>query len=773
MAQSHIKLTGGLRDGKSMRNVITQNGHGFVAGQAIRFNREAATGISGDFYTAAIADSALNAEVIGVVESTTENTFDLVYGGEISLAGFDPSFSVTDNDVFFLSGVTAGLLTSIPPSSAGKVIKPVVVRTEGDTGVVTNYVGTVIGGSSVVNLDGIQPVGAIEPYAGSATDVPDGWSLCDGGSLSITEYASLYNRVGRNYGYNVKFTPSTASTITSSIQVGMKIQQGTLTGRITEVNAASNYIVVDVDYLELNTDADGFRVHDFVFSNTIQTKIPNGAGLGAGTFFGSLSGDDDVQPDNEITLGLGTFEITHFRKPDLRNKVAMGTAELGKGTVREADRLYSLGQIGGNFTHTLTEAQMPAHSHSGSGSVSTRTGSVGGSSPFSQNNSSGRERAVQSQTVNITTDIKGEGAGHNNLQPYVAINWIIKTTALASAAVVDSLSLDVPFTGLSDVDMTPANGDVPMYDTSTTPDKFRPYRLLTNYKSDASQIFQIDTSGNLPKVKVGSPPSDNGFSVNLDGIGSGTSKFEVVNNSGTPLFEVQKDSSTSTGMGSIGTGIDTNANLTIGAKGLKFLSSSPVVTKVKDNIAPSGSATDTNLVTEKAVRDAIDVGSSSMYHIASAVGDNGTYQKEIFPNWVSTVTSGTGSSTYTGTGVSVRTVSSGAANNVSMAIDISNGTGADIIISAHFGGMINRDGTGANINYNMEGGDFEILVPAGAGIPDSGISAKRIQGTSFSNVHTFEYWSRHFSVDFRKATALETTRGFGHGRLEYHQAQEG
>ena len=291
MAQSHIKLTGGLRDGKSMRNTITQNGHGFVAGQAIRFNREAATGISGDFYTAAVASSALNAEVIGVVESSTQDTFDLVYGGEISLAGFDPSFSVTDNDVFFLSGVTAGLLTSIPPSTAGRVIKPVVVRTEGDTGVVTNYVGTVIGGSSVVNLDGIQPVGAIEPYAGSATDIPDGWSLCDGGSLSITEYTSLYNRVGRNYGYNVKFTPSTASTITTAIQVGMKIQQGTLTGRITEVNAASNYIVVDVDYLQLNSAADGFRVHDFMFANQITTNIPNGAGLGAGTFFGSISGE--------------------------------------------------------------------------------------------------------------------------------------------------------------------------------------------------------------------------------------------------------------------------------------------------------------------------------------------------------------------------------------------------------------------------------------------------------------------------------------------------
>lgn len=616
MAQSHIKLTGGLRDGKSLRNTITLNGHGFSAGQAIRFNREAATGISGDFYTPALANNAMNAEVIGVIESTTENTFELVYGGEISLASFHSEYTITDNDVFFLSGVTSGLLTETPPTNAGRVIKPVVVRTDGNTGVVTNYVGTVIGGSSVVNLDGIQPVGAIEPYAGSATDIPDGWSLCDGGSLSITDFASLYNRVGRNYGYNIKFSPSTASTITTAIQVGMKIQQGQLTGRITEVNAASNYIMVDVDYLELTTN--GFDVHSFVFSNTLQTTIPNTTGLSQ-SFFGSLTGDGDVQPDSEISLGIGIVEITHFRKPDLRGKTAIGTADLSSGTVLATDREFKLGQIGGEYEHQLTIAEMPSHDHDYIARLREAA-----SGPISLD-----DRIPEDSTKTSKT---GGDQAHNNVQPYVSINWIIKTTALASAAVVDSLSIAIPLTGLTDVDILPTNGDVPMYDPSTTPDKFRSYRLLTNYKSDASQIFQIDTSGTLPKVKVGSPASDNGFSVNLDGVGSGTSKFEVLNSSGTPLFEVQKDSSTSTGVGSIGTGIDTNANLTIGAKGLKFLSSSPIITSVKDTVAAAGFATDTNLVTEKAVREAVAAGTET-YFLTQNRNSVGTSTQTSTPSW--------------------------------------------------------------------------------------------------------------------------------------------
>ena len=738
MAQSHIKLTGGLRDGKSMRNVITQSNHGFVAGQAIRFNREAATGISGDFYTAALADSALNAEVIGIVESTTTNTFDIVYGGEISIAGFDPSFAVGDNDVFFLSGVTAGLLTPNPPSTAGRVIKPVLVRTESNTGVVTNYVGTVIGGSSVVNLDSIQPVGAIEPYAGSATDIPEGWSLCDGGSLSITDFASLYNRVGRNYGYNIKFTPSVAGTITSAIQVGMKIQQGQLTGRITEVNAASNYIVVDVDYLKLTTN--GFETHDSVFSNGSTITIPTITNLSQ-TFFGSIVGTDDVQPTNEINLGLGSgsteVPITHFRKPDLRGKVAIGTAALGKGTVQTADRDFKLGQVGGDFKHQLTEDELPSHQHTDNDGGGDRKAS-GGNSGYAVSGTS------------LSGSVGGDQP-HNNVQPYLGINWIIKTTALASAAVVDSLSIAIPLTGLTDVDITPENGDVPMFDASSTPQKFKPYKLLTNFKSDASSIFQIDTSGNLPKVKVGSPTSANGFSVNLDGVGSGTSKFEVLNSSGTPLLEVQKDSSTSTGVGSIGTGIDTNANLTLGAKGLKFLSSSPVVNQVKDVIADSGSATDTNLVTEKAIRDAISnisLTAIQTYTIHLGGGDDGG-SHELFPSWH------TGTRTAD-TGVKASLSEVGSGSNRKIRMTITNNSGADIVIGGHFAVISNRNST---IQNQLSGNFNERVLKTG--------NSSNFDSSADGTIHAFTTHSRFGVLNFRKATAAETARELGEAHASF------
>ena len=61
MANSHIKLTGGIGNGIVVQNTISATSHGFSAGMAVRYD------VATSGYTAAIADSALNSEVIGVV----------------------------------------------------------------------------------------------------------------------------------------------------------------------------------------------------------------------------------------------------------------------------------------------------------------------------------------------------------------------------------------------------------------------------------------------------------------------------------------------------------------------------------------------------------------------------------------------------------------------------------------------------------------------------------------------------------------------------------
>ena len=99
MAQSHIKLTGGIGDGKVIQNTISQLSHGFSVGQAIRYNRIAATGTGTNKYEAALADSPENSEVVGIVTQVLgDSSFVLTYAGEVDISTFGGVFALDDDD---------------------------------------------------------------------------------------------------------------------------------------------------------------------------------------------------------------------------------------------------------------------------------------------------------------------------------------------------------------------------------------------------------------------------------------------------------------------------------------------------------------------------------------------------------------------------------------------------------------------------------------------------------------------------------------------------
>ena len=91
-----------------------------------------------------------------------------------------------------------------------------------------------------------------------------------------------------------------------------------------------------------------------------------------------------------------------------------------------------LGQKGGTETVTLTEAQMPAHNHTLRGTVSR-----GGSS---QPQGNAFNRSVGELAYNTANNLKGMSAAmaannggshsHNNVQPYLTLNFIIALQGL-------------------------------------------------------------------------------------------------------------------------------------------------------------------------------------------------------------------------------------------------------------------------------------------------------------------------------------------------------
>ncbi|WP_324678209.1 phage tail protein [Hymenobacter sp. GOD-10R] len=126
--------------------------------------------------------------------------------------------------------------------------------------------------------------------------------------------------------------------------------------------------------------------------------------------------------------GNGT---TTFALPDLRGRVVVGAGQLASGSN------YLQGQLGGAEQVSLTRGQLPAHNHNFSATLQTATeaerptASAGLPGPgVAALYTDGPANAPMGTALPPATSNAGGSLGHENRQPYVALNYVIALTGV-------------------------------------------------------------------------------------------------------------------------------------------------------------------------------------------------------------------------------------------------------------------------------------------------------------------------------------------------------
>lgn len=244
--------------------------------------------------------------------------------------------------------------------------------------------------SRVIALEAapLLPTGMIMPFADSTP--PTGWVACDGSSLDSvadTTLADLFALIGTAYG-------GTGAADFNAPDLRGRVPMGSGTG-----DEALNYAVESFGVTnKINLEAGvGDVTNDFFPGRTFQTS---GASNGAnnGTF--TVSSVEFVGGETVIT----TVEVSLVN--EAASPATLDTADLSART---------LAAEGGNEQHRLTTTELAAHDHDYENPSTTNV----------VEHQAGANVFLKAAATDQTSETGGDGH-HNNIQPFLVLNYIIK-----------------------------------------------------------------------------------------------------------------------------------------------------------------------------------------------------------------------------------------------------------------------------------------------------------------------------------------------------------
>lgn len=225
-----------------------------------------------------------------------------------------------------------------------------------------------------VSLDGLirsaMPVGSVIPFAGASS--PDAtWLVCDGSAVSRTTYAALFAVLGTTYGVGDGSTTFNIPNMKGRVPVGLDSGQ-TEFDALGETGGTKTHTLTES---EMPSHTHTQNAHNHTQNQHRHSIDHNHAS------FTTASGGSHTHVLNRSTNGVYS---------------SSGSGIQFQGTAYTGDTVLSTNS---NHAHTID--------------VPNFTGNSGYSTPTNND-------------TTATNESTGDDVAHNNLQPYMALNYIMK-----------------------------------------------------------------------------------------------------------------------------------------------------------------------------------------------------------------------------------------------------------------------------------------------------------------------------------------------------------
>jgi len=235
------------------------------------------------------------------------------------------------------------------------------------------------------------PTGAIMPFAGSSA--PTNFLLCDGSAVSRTTYATLFATLSTTYGSGNGSTTFNVPDLRARTPIGI----GAVTKVATFASRSSNVITVTG------------------LSDTASNEFQTGQKVNYVTSAGAIGGLTTATDYYVVRTGNLTFSLaTSLANAQNGTVITLSSDGSGTQTFTLTLSTRTLGETGGEETHAMSNTELLAHAHSGT---------------FITSGSSNNGFASGSSTNTSTASVGSVGGNQamQNMQPFLGINYIIRT----------------------------------------------------------------------------------------------------------------------------------------------------------------------------------------------------------------------------------------------------------------------------------------------------------------------------------------------------------